>query len=1308
MPTIFDIKEQEILETPILLFDCELRNGQREYWATHQVTFEGNLYLATLVDHSQFDLRAQSEDGIDAAAKISLTLSNTDSRYSQAERSTGWKGAKLTVRFVFYDMRTETPATEAAVLFRGIANAPESIRESAIRLSFNNRLNFQRLLLPEVRIQKRCPWLFPSNAEQRLESMDGGEKGQYSSFFRCGYSAGEPGGVGSLNAAAPYTTCDYTRASCEQRGMFKTDSAGTVTRRFGGVEFVPSSVLVRSFGDKGTHVSGPIDNEAKYNDVVPLIYGTAWVQPPVTLARNDGNLTRMEVLLGLGEMTGVIKVVVNDIEIPVGTSGRDMTATGWYNVVSLGNRTGNFNLDFRDQSGQPVGDPYGSMAYASVVVPNRVHDGRSLPRVKVLVEGIKIPTFDTDGNFTGNVFSNNPAWILLDVLRRSGWGFAELDLRSFAHSAEYCADPVETLDLHGNTVSVPRFQCNLALRKRRSAAEVIRGIRNCAGLMLTFGNGGRLQCRFESTIAVQQPTKPVGSNATEMLLEGWPAYEFGDGTTAAKGLLRGANGEPRVRFYSRSSADSPNRFSVEFQDAFNEFQQDSLSLVDVDDALASGQETSVVLPALGLATFDQAMRMVKLQLLKSVRGNFYVEFETSIRSFGLQPGDLITLTYNKEGLQRQPFRIMRIAPGMNHRTATITAQLHDDSWYVQTAGNGAASSGRQPKFELGLPRPLGGSVIDEDGIAQFGITESNEEATDGSAQTRLTVEFTPPSRPASSRAGIPLIALSATSQDTGGDIAGDQTLYYAVSGVDSDGAEGPLSFIVRAVVAPGTDTNSVTLHSLSFGPQTVAFHVYRGPSPQELHRIVSDIAVSNSYIDTGEAEGLVSPPDENYSHANFYWRWELQGPRVANLSGINYVGNTTLTMLTNEYRGQVVRIVSGKGVGQERVVAGNSHASVVVDRDWAVVPDSTSQWVIAEPSWTFGATSSGSPVSFAIPNREGFTIHVSGRSANANDKECPFELCPLTSWRIVGATGLLLDQGVPPKPSFGLQVRNNGTIDLLAVSFPTFDNTRSVSSGTLILRYWDELISPTTLTLAATVDDSQTTVEVTAEGVVAGMYIQIGEEVLFVEEIAVGGVTLSVIRGSHGTNVSGHDAGELVYPLAERTEIVPFARDFFGSPASGSFNSTVYLSSARVAAADFFVTNAWGASEVDQRRFTGTTDLGLRTLAGGQLNVQVEGPLAIEDDAAPPVVIEGWIGIQDIYAVVGSAPTEVPVELRLKQDEDVICTLTIPVNQKISEVVNGFGMPPLRGGALLRLDIMSVGQTATSTPGADLTVTIRL
>src|SRR6185369_6613783 len=283
-------------------------------------------------------------------------------------------------------------------------------------------------------------------------------------------------------------------------------------------------------------------------------------------------------------------------------------------------------------------------------------------------------------------FSSNPAWILLDILRKAGWSQSEIDLTSFATAADYCDQEIDALDIYGNPIRLPRFQCNLAVQNRRSAGDLVRGVRNAARLLLSYGVDGALHVRVENTAMAEQPTKAAWSNSKEPLNGGWPGYEFGDGTNGFSGILRRTNGEPSVRVFSRSMADTPNRFTVEFQDALNEYQQDSYSLVDPDDVARSGQEVSTTLAAVGLANYDQASRILKVNLDKSVRGNTYIEFDTSVRCFGVRPGDLITVTYLKEGFTRQPFRILKLAPGTNHRITTVTAQVHDDAWYVDSNG----------------------------------------------------------------------------------------------------------------------------------------------------------------------------------------------------------------------------------------------------------------------------------------------------------------------------------------------------------------------------------------------------------------------------------------------------------------------------------------------------------------------------------------------------------------------------------------------------------------------------------------------
>jgi hypothetical protein len=136
-----------------------------------------------------------------------------------------------------------------------------------------------------------------------------------------------------------------------------------------------------------------------------------------------------------------------------------------------------------------------------------------------------------------------------------------------------------------------------------------------------------------------------------------------------------------------------------------------------------------------------------------------------------------------------------------------------------------------------------------------------------------------------------------------------------------------------------------------------------------------------------------------------------------------------------------------------------------------------------------------------------------------------------------------------------------------------------------------------------------------------------------------------------------------------------------------------------------FVTNALGAGPTASVCVTGSTNYGLRTLSGGQYSLSVEGFLAIEDGATPDIVIEEPHSIRDVAAVVRHEPAGAPIEIRLRQSGELLCGLTIPAHATLAEPVDGWGLPLLQSGALLTADITSVG---TESPGADLTITIRL
>ena len=127
--------------------------------------------------HNLFAIRAASDHGIDSVPKISITVANADSHFSQIESSVGFKGAKLTATFLFYDLIQDSAASESMVVFQGLLNPPDEILEETVRLSAVNRMNMQRVLLPSARIQRHCPWSFPITQTQRQEAINGGAEG---------------------------------------------------------------------------------------------------------------------------------------------------------------------------------------------------------------------------------------------------------------------------------------------------------------------------------------------------------------------------------------------------------------------------------------------------------------------------------------------------------------------------------------------------------------------------------------------------------------------------------------------------------------------------------------------------------------------------------------------------------------------------------------------------------------------------------------------------------------------------------------------------------------------------------------------------------------------------------------------------------------------------------------------------------------------------------------------------------------------------------------------------------------------------
>ena len=294
---------------------------------------------------------------------------------------------------------------------------------------------------------------------------------------------------------------------------------------------------------------------------------------------------------------------------------------------------------------------------------------------------------------------------------------------------------------------------------------------------------------------------------------------------------------------------------------------------------------------------------------------------------------------------------------------------------------------------------------------------------------------------------------------------------------------------------------------------------------------------------------------------------------------------------------------------------------------------------------------------------------------------------------------------MPPAPVFGADISplRGGVLDLGAVAFNTLVNTRSIIAGTYRFQFYDEVNGNPPFTLHAAVAPGDSTIQV--DGAVApGSVLQIGAEVVVAESTDGAGNT-RIQRGLYSTAAAGHASGTPVYPLKEKITIVPFVRNFFGTPASGDWKYSLELPSVRLASAELYMTNSIGNGAVSAIQFTGTNDLGLRTLGGGQFSFQISGYLAIQTGAAPNIIVDADRAVRDIYGVLRSPSAGAGVTLQINQNGIAYATVQFEPGAATSGVVSGFGLPALRAGDQLSLDVSGVGPT---NPGSDLTLIMRL
>lgn len=1308
MVPVHQHKYEEELLTPVLLFDCTLADGAIERWSTHKATWQGTAYSPRVVTNSGFSIGLLADDGVDWGNRMSVVLVNTDGYVTHLHHAENLKGCTLLVSFAFLDPESGQIQSTPEAVFSGIGDAPEELTTSSARMNFISRFSLQRLALPQTRIQEACPWAFPRNATERAEAVNGGIKGAYSRFYSCGYSADQADGCGNRDSVGnPFGSCAGTKTECAERGMWQQDSRGRATARFGGFQFLPVTSLVRSSGSPQRFWSQAIDGRAKTNDAVPLVYGTVRYPTPVIWAWNDGNFLICEALVGSGPIQGVSRLWANGIELPLGVPGTNMSATGWYDVLTTGSRNGVFDTNFEDGQLRPASDPHGSLAVVSVHVPAGLIGSNSLPNIEVLVQGLQLCRYDNKAHPLERFYSSNPAWVLLDMLKRCGWQDNDVDIPSFANAASVLDQVLPASGGGEPVIFEARAAFNYAVLDRKPAIDIIRGLRQGAELMIRLNAKGQINLGVEAKISDQQSTKTTHTNAISTLNDGWPSFEANDGSVGACTILADKVGDIELRLFCQPTSQTTNRLTVEYQDSRNDYRNGSLSLVDLDDVGRAGSEIAGIFRGLGIPSRTQAERVLSKELARNVDGNLFAEFSTSVKGLGMQPGDIIAITSGVYELTRAPFRVLRMSPGLNFETLVVLAQAHDDGWYGPGTAVSSGSTGWPSSVNSGTPLPIAGYSYDPQNGHALNVLESSASLADGGANELLVVQFRPPRRQVASLP-TPGIGRASLLMQDGGLEPSTKVLYYAVTAVDSAGVESRLSQVIQVVTGAIESSFVVNLNGLTAPLGAVATRVYRGESVFDLLYLTDVDSHLTSWIDYGGQVSPMRPPDPRYDHADFYWRSELTEQfSVVGLSNdsVEVYGGT---LQVDQFAGCAIVVTSGRSKHWESILISNDGAAFKTADPLPSDLQVGDLFVIADASWRLAGRSYSDQITWESPNRTGLTVQIIGRSSTASGMEAPIEQSFLSRYTMVGGSGSLMDSRVPPQPTSAIEAAFDGTLLLRKITTETMTGTSTVSDALLVTYSNDEAVPVTSFTLIAALGQNALTLPLPDVLFIAqNTYIQIDSEIICVNEPTTDGLARWIERGIGGSNSASHSGGVTAVVLERNLHTVPLGTGFFANPAHTDYQHRFLFPNRRIAAAELYLVNMKGTGPGQETCFLLNGQRGLRTFEGGSLILQASGVLSVERDAVNSVAVDRVRIVRDIQAFVDSAPSGGAVNVVIKANGAPIATIVVLSGAVQSGPVVPVGTLSLIEGAKMNIDIAAIPQGANTFSGKNLTVQIR-
>lgn len=425
-----------------------------------------------------------------------------------------------------------------------------------------------------------------------------------------------------------------------------------------------------------------IMNTVSSEAVIPVIYGIRKWGGIQTWHKTENNNKRIikDIIICEGEIDGIYDVRANDIKIGSKDARETLEAqiaqyifpsvndrNKWLDQV-IKEQNDNYvdNCSFVFKNGSPNQSPpdnwdvvggYKNCAWlrATLNLSEKLQGGN--PTITMLVKGKKVWVW-RNGSWYYE-WSNNPAWCLRDFLLSKRYGLGQyitqdmIDEDSFKEAADYCDELVYFYDANGQLCYEKRFTLNMIIDQQREASEVLGEILSNFGGFLVITDD-KISLRIE---------KDTPSS-----------YIFNDDT-----IIRDSMEITQVPL-----SETPNRYRIGYFDPLQNWTQVKIMVEDTADQKERGIVINKDITLSGVLNQSQALRLSRFYRDLNKVCNIVIQFQTATQAMHLEPGDVITVSWNNV-FQNMPFRILEIYDN-GQGVWTIKAQQFNPSIYNDALG----------------------------------------------------------------------------------------------------------------------------------------------------------------------------------------------------------------------------------------------------------------------------------------------------------------------------------------------------------------------------------------------------------------------------------------------------------------------------------------------------------------------------------------------------------------------------------------------------------------------------------------------